>query len=247
MAFALGSFDPPPNDNFPRFSQGPSPELVEKLRLLAPHRSATGCGHAENPEIRPILIRTKNRRNLEWVQAEKLPVSAGEAQEAGGGSLKGTPLASASRRRRFQSVHLSRSSACPCSRPSARRFSMSGSTNLLPKYRAVTIVSPPITSIALMVSIAYMRISDAAGAAALTTAMAVPAIPSCFRLETSAHAMSAVQLIVSTKIKAKHQGSHFRAMLRGDSRCVRSESNNISAQNHQVALSVLRFFSPLLP
>ena len=124
----------------------------------------------------------------------------------------------------------------PSAWASARRFSMRGLRNLSVRYLAVTTVSPPATSIALIVSIAYMIISGEAGAATLTMAIAVPAMPSWFPLETSAHVIRPVHATVSAKIRAKHQGSHFRATLSGDSNFERSPANGGDAQNHTAVL-----------
>ena len=62
-----------------------------------------------------------------------------------------------------------------------------------------------------------MTMNGTAGAALYTTAIAICRRLAWFPFETSSEATSAVQPIVMTKIRARHQGSHFRATLRGDS------------------------------
>ena len=64
--------------------------------------------------------------------------------QEGGGSSKGALSASAFKRRWFHSVHLRRSSDFPSVKPSVRSFSLSGLTNLFPRYFAVTTITPAV-------------------------------------------------------------------------------------------------------
>ena len=69
------------------------------------------------------------------------------AQDPGGDSSKGVPVAWASNRRRFHSVQRRRSSDRPSALPSDLCFSIMGLTNLFPKNRAVTTANPTPTPV----------------------------------------------------------------------------------------------------